>query len=318
MNDPSPAVQLSSIELFCKAAETHHFAAAAEALGVTPAAVSRAIARLEARLGVRLFARTTRQVRLTEEGRLYHDQCRQALAQIAAVEAALAGRHAEVSGTLRVSLPTTYGHHRVLPRLPTFLHHHPRLHMDVQLTNHNVDFVEEGFDVAVRLGTPPDSRLVARLLEHATLGLFAAPAYLAARGTPRALAELDTHALLPFVRPSSGRPMPWLLRVNGRDVDHGVPAQLRCAGDPLAAVRLAEAGAGIVQTYHFIVAEALARGALVELMPQLGGRTRPFHALYPPHRHLNASVRAFVDFLRHDVVPPAAAPPSDAAPGAAR
>ena len=168
-------VQLGSIEMFCKAAELQGFTAAAHALGVTAAAVSRSVGRLEERLQVRLFTRTTRLIRLTDDGHSYYAECRQALAQIENAERAIHGRQAEPTGVLRISMPTTYGHYRVLPVLAAFMAQYPKIRVDVDLSNRNIEFVEEGFDLAIRLGTPQDSRLVARKLEDATLGILPHP-----------------------------------------------------------------------------------------------------------------------------------------------
>lgn len=290
-------IQLGSIEQFCRAAELVSFRAAAEALGLTPAAVSRSIARLEARLGVRLFVRTTRRINLTADGRLYYEQCRQALAQIEEAERALTGRQSAPRGLLRISLPTTYGHYRVLPLLPRFRAKYPEVQIEVSLSNRNIDFVEDGYDLAVRLDAPPDTRLVARKLEDATLGAFAAPAYLKRRGTPKTLEDLAHHDCIQFIRPSTGRPMAWIFRDDGRDLDFTFDGPLRVADDVLGAVTCARAGAGLFQTYHFIVAEAVARGQLVEVLHAYTGRSRPFSVLFPQNRHLSARVRAFVDFL---------------------
>ncbi|HLA32644.1 MAG TPA: LysR family transcriptional regulator, partial [Pseudomonas sp.] len=143
-------VLLGSIELFCLAAELGSFTAAAQAAGVTPAAVSRSVARLEALLGVRLLARTTRQMSLSEAGRVYFEQCRQALGQLGEAERTLSGQQSEPAGLLRISLPTTYGHYRVLPLLPAFRARYPQVRIEVELSNRNVDFTSEGFDLAIR------------------------------------------------------------------------------------------------------------------------------------------------------------------------
>jgi DNA-binding transcriptional LysR family regulator len=290
-------VQLGSIEMFCRAAELEGFTAAAQALGVTAAAVSRSVGRLEERLGARLFHRTTRRIALTEEGRAYFEQCRQALAQIENAERAISGGQAEPAGVLRISMPTTYGHYRVLPVLPRFMVLYPKIKVDMELNNRNIDFVEDGYDLAIRLGTPQDSRLVARKLEDATLGLFAAPQYLARRGTPHTLEELHAHDCIEFVRPSSGRAMPWVFRQNGQDVEHVVQSRLRMHGDVLGCVSYAVAGGGLLQTHHFIAQRYVESGSLVEVMQSTGGRSRPFSVLYPHNRHLSAKVRAFVRFL---------------------
>ncbi|WP_348751959.1 LysR family transcriptional regulator [uncultured Aquincola sp.] len=291
-------VQLGSIELFCKAAELGSFTAAAEALGVTPAAVSRSIARLEQRLGVRLFVRSTRSIRLTGDGELYRTECQQALEQIAEAERAITGHQRTPSGLLRISVPTTYAHHRLLPLLPAFNAAYPGVALELNISNRNVDLVDDGYDLVIRLGEPQDSRLIARKLEDATLGLFASPAYLQARGTPHRLQDLTAHDCIQFILPSTGRPLPWLLRdASGGVVEHHFKSSRQVHEDVLGVVTWARAGGGISQIYHFIAEEAVRRGELVEVLPQLAGATRPFSILYPQNRHLSARVRAFVEFL---------------------
>lgn len=292
------AFQLGSIELFCKAAELGSFTAAAEALGLTPASVSRSIARLEARLGVRLFTRTTRSVRLTSDGELYREQCQQALDQIAEAERAITGRQDAPKGVLRISVGTVYGNHRLAPLLPGFMAAWPGVEIDLHVSNRNIDFVEDGFDLAIRLGEPRDSRLVARRLEDASLGVFAAPAYLARRGRPAGLDDLAQHDLIQFILPSSGRPMPWSFRdAGGKPRDIAVRSARRLNEDVLAGLGWAIAGGGLFQIYHFVAEDAVRRGLLVEVLREAGGRARPFYVLYPHNRHLSARVRAFVDYL---------------------
>lgn len=291
------AVQLGSIHLFCKAAELESFTSAAEALGVTPAAVSRSVRRIEERLGVRLFARTTRQIRLTDAGRLYYEQCRQALTQIEEAESAIAGHQLSPSGIVRISVPTTYGHYRVLPLLPKFRARYPNITVEINISNRNIDFVEEGYDLAIRLGVQQDSRLVARKLEDATLGVFATPAYLKQRGVPQDLDHLHQHECIQFVLPSTGRAMPWIFRKEGADVDFSFDSHIRCSEDVLGCVTYAKAGGGIFQIYHFIAEEAVKQGELLEILLPFGGRSRPFSILYQQNRHLSAKVRAFVDFM---------------------
>lgn len=295
-------VQLGSIELFCKAAELGSFTAAAEVLGVTPASVSRSIARLEARLGVRLFVRTTRSVRLTSDGELYHQRCQQALDQIADAERALTGQQRSPKGLLRVSVGTVYGHHRVAPLLPRFMAAYPDVEVELNVSNRNIDFVEDGYDLAIRLGEPKDSRLVARKLEDATVGVFAAPDYLARRGAPVTLDDLHRHDLIQFVLPSTGRPMPWVFRgEGGEDIDFSFKSRQRIHEDVLAGLPWAIAGGGLFQIYHFVAQEAVQAGRLVEVLQAAGGRSRPFYILYPQNRHLSARVRAFVDHVVHGV-----------------
>jgi DNA-binding transcriptional LysR family regulator len=290
-------LQLGSIELFCLTAQHRGFTAAAQAAGLTAAAVSRSVARLEKRLGVRLLMRTTRQVRLTDAGQRYYDQCRHALGQIVEAEREVTGQQVAASGLVRVSLPTSYGHYRVLPLLPAFARKYPEIELDLQLTNRNVDFTAEGFDLAVRARTPPDSGLVARKLEDAALAVVAAPAYLSRRRKPRSVDELLQHECIGFIQPNTGQPVPWFFRQDGQIVERAVPARIRCTDDILGPVTLARAGAGVLQTYRFLVEADLAEGRLVELVPELAGASRPFSLLYPADSHKPLRVRVLIDYL---------------------
>ena len=174
---------------------------------------------------------------------------------------------------------------------------YPKVKLDIDISNRNIDFVEQGHDLAIRLGEPRDSRLVARRLEDAKLGVFAAPGYFKQRGTPKTLADLRQHDCIPFVLPSTGRGMPWLFREDGVDLEVAVDGPVRMLDDALGCISHARAGGGLVQTYAFIAAPFLAQGELKEVLKPLAGRSRPFSLLYPQNRHLSAKVRAFVEFL---------------------
>ena len=228
-------VQLGSIELFCKAAELGSFTATAQVLGVTPASVSRSIQRIEARLGVKLFNRTTRSVRLTEDGELYRAQCQQALDQIAEAERALTGRQRHPKGLLRVSVGTVYAHHRLVPLLPGFMAAYPEIELELNVSNRNIDFVEDGYDLAIRLGEPRDSRVIARKLEEASVGVFCSPDYAARRPPPTSLDALHQHDLIQFITPSTGRPFPWsFIDDKGLPVEVSVHSRQRVLEDVLA------------------------------------------------------------------------------------
>lgn len=295
-------VQLGSIELFCRAAELGSFTAAAESLGLTPASVSRSISRLEARLGVRLFARTTRQIRLTSEGELYRQQCQQALEQIAEAERMITGTQKVPSGVLRISVGTPYAHYRLIPLLPSFQAAFPQIEVELNISNRVVDFIEEGFDLAIRLGVPQDSRLIAHPLEDASLGVFASPSYLERNGIPQEISDLNRHKCIQFILPSTGRAMPWIFKdASGKDVDFSFRSNQRVQEDVLGAINWTKAGGGLFQIYHFIAQEAVDRGELIEVLRDAGGRVRPFSILYPQNRHLSARVRAFVDFITQAV-----------------
>jgi DNA-binding transcriptional LysR family regulator len=290
-------LQLGSIELFCLAAEAGSFTAAAQLAGVTPAAVSRSILRLEQRLGSRLFARTTRSIRLTEAGRNFFVQCSQALTQLVEAQQEVMGAQTSPSGLLRISLPTTYGHHRILPLLPKFRALYPDVTVDIHLGNRNIDFVGEGYDLAIRVRAQPDSTMVARLLEDAKLVVVASPDYLKKAGTPKTLEDLVQHECIQFELPSSGRRISWLFQENGDDREVISDGGYSCSDDVLGGVTLAKHGAGVFQTYKFIVEKELADGSLVEVLQPYAGRSRPYTLLYPHGRYVPQRVRAFVDFL---------------------
>lgn len=295
---------LGAIELFCLAAELGSFTAAAQQAGVTPGAISRSVSRIEARLGVRLFVRTTRQIRLTDAGQVYFAQCRQALGQIVEAERLVTGQQLALSGVLRLSMPSTYGQYRILPLLPAFQQRYPQLRLDLHLSNRNIDFAAESFDLAIRARTPADSTLVARKLEDAALVVVAAPAYLARAGTPQTLDDLARHECLQFVRPGAARGSPWSFRDgDGRDVEVATHGSISCGDELYGGVQLARCGAGLYQTYRFTVARELQSGELLEVLPQYAGRTRPFSVMYPHRRHVPARVRALIDHLLAGVRP---------------
>ncbi|HEX3141126.1 MAG TPA: LysR family transcriptional regulator [Rhizobacter sp.] len=297
-------LMLGSVELFCLTAELQGFTAAAASAGLTPAAVSRSIARLEARLGVQLFVRTTRQVRLTDAGRSYHAQCRQALGQLVEAERELTGEQQVATGTVRISLPTSYGHYRVLPLLPAFRQHYPGVELEVQISNHNIDFAADGFDLAVRGRTPPDSGLVARPLGSVELVVVAAPQYLRRRGTPRTPQALLEHECIQFFLPRTGLPVPWMFRdKNGNAFELTPPGAVRCTHDVLGLATLARHGAGLVQTFRGVIEDDLKQGRLKEVLKDFGGSTLPFSLLYPANRHMPQRVRVLIDFLVERLAP---------------
>lgn len=288
---------LGDAEAFVAAAERGSISAAAVALSTTPSVVSRAIARLEAQLGSQLLRRTTRRMSLTEAGRLYLEHVQAAFALVDAAERTIQGRDGALTGRVRLSVPTTYGHYRLPAMLQRFGRLHPEVQLELSIANRNVDLVAEGYDLAIRLGQLPDSGLVAHKLEDAPLCLVASPDYLARAGTPRTPAELADHACLPFVMPSSGRVAPWAFRVDGKEFEWLPPSRLSVTDDVLGVVSLAEQGMGLCQTYDFVVRDRVARGRLVRLLDDCGGRSRPFSLIYAPHRQLSLASRSLADFL---------------------
>lgn len=288
---------LGDVEVFIAVVEHGSFTAGAVALSTTPSVLSRSVSRLEVRLGRQLLQRTTRRVSLTEAGRLYLEQARAAFSLLDEAGRDAQGQEGELTGRVRLSVPTTYGHYRLPPLLARFARQYPQVQVELNITNRNVDLVAEGFDLAIRLGQLPDSGLVARKLEDAALLLVASPDYLQRMGTPRTLEELQRHLCLPFVMPRTGRLAPWVFRDGGDDVDWLPASSIKTSDDVLGVVSLAERGMGICQSYEFIVRERMQRGQLTEVLPQYRGRSRPFSVIYAPHRHQSAATRAMIDLL---------------------
>lgn len=288
---------LGDVEVFITVVEHGSFTAAAVVLSTTPSVLSRAVSRLEARLGRQLLQRTTRRVGLTEAGRVYLEQARSAFALLDDAEREGRGQEGDLTGRVRMSVPTTYGHYRLPPLLARFAQHYPRVKVELNITNRNVDLIAEGFDLAIRLGQLPDSGLVARKLEDAALLLVASPDYLHRMGSPQTLEELHRHTCLPFIMPRTGRIAPWVFRDEERDIDWLSGSTIEISEDVLGVVSLAEQGMGICQSYEFIVRDRIQRGQLVEVLPHLRGRSRPFSVLFAPHRRQSAATRAMIDLL---------------------
>ncbi len=297
MSRQPEGLPLSGVELFCLVAQHQGFTAAARASGLTTAAVSRAVNRLENQLGVRLLARTTRTVRLTDTGQRYYAQCADAIALLAEAAREAAGQQVLPSGLVRLSLPTSYGHFRVMPMLAEFAGRYPEIELDLHITNRNVQFEEEGFDLAIRARVPPDSGLIARKLEDAPLVVVASPDYLRRHGTPKHPDDLAAHACIQFILPSTGLTVPWLFTENGRIVERATRGRFRCAEDIQGPLTLACAGMGLAQTYRFMAEAALGSSELVEVLADYAGASRPFSMLYPGNRHVPVRVRVLIDFL---------------------
>ena len=244
-----------------------------------------------------MFVRSTRQIRLTNEGKIYFAECRQALSQLIDAERLVTGAQIAPSGLLRISVPTPYAHFRLLPLLPEFQERYPQVQIDIHLSNRNIDFTEEGYDLAIRGRTPADSNLIARPLEHAELVVVATPDYLSRVAYPNTLDDLRHLECIQFELPSTGRRIPWLFRQENKIIEVVTSGSYCCSEDYLGIVTLARNGIGLVQTYRYIVEKDLQNGALIELLPQFGGVSLPFILLYPHGRHMSFRVRVFVDFL---------------------
>jgi|SRR5471030_814354 len=290
-------IMLGSLELFCLAADTGGFSRAATQAGVTPAAVSRAVSRLEERLGVRLFVRTTRQIRLTEAGERYRAQCLAALTLLKDAEMEASGQQTRPTGKVRISMPTAYAHWRVLPLLAEFQARYPQLAIDTHISNRNINFFEEGFDLAIRGAAPGDSNQVARKIEDAELIMVASPDYLNSAPPLLTPDDLLQHHCIGYELSSNGRRLPWLVQQQGKITEVPIDSHIQCSEDFIGGLTLARHNAGIFQIYRFVAQDDLTSGRLVEVLSEYGGATRPFYLLYPHARFLPLRTRTFIDFL---------------------
>jgi len=282
------------LQSFTAVAEEGGFAAGARRLELTPSAVSKHVARLEDRLGVRLFQRTTRRVSLTEAGRAFLERIRGPLDEVEDAERAVRDLAGDLRGSLRVSVPLDFGRLHLVDRLAAFAVRHPELALDAELSDRFVDPVDEGFDAVVRIGALRDSSLVVRRLTTCRRLLCASPAYLDRHGTPAVPAALTRHRLVGFAYESERS---WRFRDPAGGPEHVpvVPHHRSNAGTLHRALLLEGAGIGLAPT--FLVGDDLRAGRLRAVLPDALDADTTIHVLYSHRRHLSAKVRAFVDAL---------------------
>lgn len=283
---------LGSIGVFVQVAETRSFTASARQLGVSPSAVGKSIARLERRLGVRLFHRSTRSITLTAEGAGFLERCRRILAELEAAERDLGQAATVPSGRLRISLPRAAG--LVMPVLAEFMQRYPAIELDVDISNRLVDVIDEGFDAVVRTGDLQDSRLSSKPLGAFRMTLVGTPAYFARAGVPRTPAELAGHACLFHRLSTSGKLERWPLRDFA--AEESLPRRMIC--NTLDALLLVIArDLGIACVPDFMVREQLARGELRSVLDQHVETDGHFWLLWPSSRHALPKLRVFIDHM---------------------
>jgi len=287
--------RLASIEAFVRVVESGSFVRAAERMALSTSALSQRVADLESHLGTRLLNRTTRRLSLTESGQAFFERGVALLADLEEAELLASSAAASPRGTLKLTCAHAIGVQRLAPAIARFHLKHPELRFDVVTSDRIVDLVEEGFDLAVRVGTVGSDQLVARKLGTMHLLMCAAPAYLERRGTPRSPADLAHHDLLTYAYARS--PRLWTLRgPDGGTVEVKANGSLHANNGELL-VAAAVAGQGIVLETDFHLADALASGRLVRVLPQYEGGSGDIWAVYPSRRHLSAKVRLFVDHV---------------------
>lgn len=291
---------LGSLDVFVRVSASRSFTAAGQQLGISASAVSKAIARLEERLGVRLFHRSTRTVTLTPEGALFHERCRRILYEVESAEAELMQTRQVPRGKLRISLPSVGT--LFMPKLGEFKRRHPDIELDIDYSDRLVDVIEEGFDAVIRTGEPSDSRLVARRLGACRRVIVGSPDYFEKAGIPLKPEDLANHACLLYRFPSTGKLDVWPL---GRAADKPAfelpVSMVTNTLDPQ--VCFAEQGLGIACVPEIAVRAQLQSRRLMTVLDVYTQEEMVFHVLWPSSRHLSPKIRIFVDFVVENLFP---------------
>ncbi|WP_432380325.1 LysR family transcriptional regulator [Duganella sp. P38] len=296
--------KLRSMEIFVAVVDAGNFTAAAARFNISPVMVGKHIAQLEATLGARLLARTTRRQSLTEIGAQYAEQCRAILAQIDAAERGAEAMRSGPRGRLRITASTSFGNEWLAPALTDYLRLHPEVSVDLNLNDRMVDLVDEGYDAAIRIGAPADSSMIARPLRPYTMAICASPGYLRARGTPRTPADLAGHECLDFVVGDVG--ISWRLQsVHGK---RPLQASRFRANSGQALRQAALSDFGIVMQAEVLLAQDIAAGRLVPILRQHLPPPRPMNVVYPRDRRATPKLTTFIDFMVERLGPAAGIP----------
>lgn len=287
---------LKGITVFVHAADAGGFAEAARQLGLSKSAIAKSVTRLEERLGVRLFHRTTRSFALTDDGQAFYDTCSRVLAELEGAEAALTANNLQPRGCLHVALPVVFGRRWVLPVLMDVAERYPLLSMDVSFTDRNIDLLEEAVDLMLHIGEPEGGDLlVSRQLGVQHSVACASPAYIERRGRPTTLADLDAHSCIVLTR--GGQALPWwFVDEAGEAVARPVSGRLSL-NDAEAILEAVLAGYGVALLSQWLVADHLRDGRLLQVLPQVPTRGYPIHAVWPRARHIAPKVRVVIDEL---------------------
>jgi len=286
--------RIDAMQAFVTVADLRGFAPAARKLNLSPSAVTRLIAALEERLGARLLQRTTRSVTLTDAGAHYLERVRRILADVEEAEIAAEGERTRPSGRLVVSAPVGFGRLHVSPAMTAYLKRYPEVSGELRLEDRMVSLVEDGIDLAVRIGHLDDSSLVARQVGEMRRIMVASPAYLKARGEPKTPEALASHQTIQFGATSGSAE--WRFVENGRETRvNYAPRLLTNSAD--AAIQYAEAGGGLTRVLAYQAADAIERGGLRIVLQKFELPPLPIHIVYPTSRLLSAKVRAFIDLV---------------------
>lgn len=292
--------RLTGLIAFARTASLGSYSAAARSLSVSPSAVSKSVRRLEKQLGVALFTRTTRSIALTTEGQDLHQRALRLIEAAEDIEQTASALRSAPVGRLRIAAPLPIGIHVLAPALSRFRTQYPQVIIDLRLSDRIVDLVEEGIDIAVRIGDLADSRLLSRKLAVQTLCCYAAPDYLAARGEPCRPTDLAAHDMVALRYQSSGMLMPWPFRTGERILEILPEAAITVdASDGVLQALLT--GAGIGMTSTLLAAPHVAEGTLVPVLAPYAVESGTITALWPESRRSTPAVRAFLDFLQREI-----------------
>ncbi|MDE1933731.1 LysR family transcriptional regulator [Bradyrhizobium sp.] len=286
--------RIDAMQAFLAVADLEGFAPAARRLGLSPSAVTRLIAALEERLGARLLQRTTRSVALTDAGQRYLARVRRILADVEEAEASIQDERTRPSGRLVVSAPIGFGRLHVSPVMSEYLKRYTEVSGELRLTDHMINLIEDGVDLAVRIGHLPDSSLVARQVGEMRRVVVASPGYLKARGEPKTPEAIASHQTVQFGATAAS--LDWRFVREGRDIRIGsVPRFITNSAD--AAIQYAVKGGGLTRVMAYQAADALKRGRLKIVLAKFEQSPLPIHVVYPTQRLLSAKVRAFIDLV---------------------
>lgn len=294
---PLMVSHLSQFVAFAAVARHLSFAGAARELGVAPSSVAKSVARLETRMNVRLFVRTTRSVQLTADGEELFRRCSDVLAQVAALEEITDVRSTHPAGVLRISAPVGYGGKVIVPVIGRLLERYPKLRADLRLSDDRVDLAKDGLDAAIRFGKLPDSGLIAREVDRQPLVMCASPRYLARHRAPKSPADIGEHDVIAFRMPGSGRDRPLEFRVGGAVTTVKFTPRLWLShGESLVNAMLADCG--LAQVPLFMAEEALAEGRLVEVLPACRPDPLEVNLVTSGGRQMLPRLKVFLDELR--------------------
>jgi LysR family transcriptional regulator, regulator for bpeEF and oprC len=286
----------SAISAFVRVVEAKSFASAAAQLGMTPSGVSRAVSRLEEHLGARLLFRSTRALRLTDDGASFYTRCKEILADLAEATEALGYAHRKPQGKLRVGMSASVGRTALVPRLGEFQRRYPEIRLELMMCDFPYDLNEEGVDCAIRLGELEDSSLIARKIGYLRNVLLASPEYLERHGTPASIDDLKNHRCINYVYPN-GKPRQWQFDTPNGRIEVDVNADL-LINDGESVIQAAAAGLGIIQAPHVLAACALDTGKLEPILTNTVSTGKNVWIVYPQKKHLSARVQAFIEWAR--------------------